>query len=96
LRSRAYPDASLSSVIPLSVCATPKHMRLATTTPIICERRWTRLRATSLGWKPTEAMAASTAARVSGETSGRLLITRETAWVETPHTRAISLIVILW
>jgi hypothetical protein len=62
---------------------------------MVCDRRWTRLRATALGWNPTEAMAASTAARVPGETSGRLLITRETVCVETPHMRAISLIVIL-
>ena len=62
-------------------------------TPSVWDRRWTRLRATALGWKPVAAMAASTAARVRGETSGRLLMTRETVWVETPHMRAISLIV---
>jgi len=79
--------------MPLRVWATPKYLRPATMTPIVCERRWTRLRATALGWKPTEAIAASTAARVSGETSGRLFITRETVCVETPHIAAISLIV---
>ena len=53
-------------------------------TPIIWLRRWTRLRATALGWKPCWAIAASTAARVSGDTSGRLLMTRETVCTETP------------
>ncbi len=62
-------------------------------TPSIRERRWTRLRATALGWKPCSAMAASIVRRVSGDTSGRLLITRETVCVETPVMRAISLIV---
>ncbi len=64
-------------------------------TPSVYERRWTRLRATALGWKPTWAIAASTAARVSGETSGRRLITRDTVCTDTPHIRAISLIVTL-
>ena len=64
-------------------------------TPTIWLRRWTRLRATALGWKPCRAIAASTAARVSGDTSGRLLMTRETVCTETPVMRAISLIVTL-
>ena len=67
----------------------------AAITPIIWLRRWTRLRATALGWNPCSAIAASTAARVSGDTSGRLLITRETVWTDTPVMRAISLIVTL-
>jgi hypothetical protein len=53
------------------------------------------MRATALGWNPCSAMAASTARRVSGDTSGRLLMTRETVWVETPVIAAISLIVTL-
>lgn len=64
-------------------------------TPIICDRRWTRLRATALGWKPCSEIAASTARRVSGDTSGRSSITRETVWAETPVIAAISLIVTL-
>ena len=64
-------------------------------TPIIWLRRRTRLRATALGWNPCCAIAASTEARVSGDTSGRLLMTRETVWTETPVSRAISLIVTL-
>ena len=81
--------------MPFTVWATPKYLRPATMTPSICERRWTRLRATALGWNPCSAMAASTERRVSGDTSGRLLMTRETVWVETPVIAAISLIVTL-
>src|SRR3990172_7971602 len=81
--------------MPLSVWATPKYRRPARTTPSVCDRRWTRLRATALGWNPVAAMTASTDLRVSGDTSGRPLITRDTVCVETPHMRAISLMVIL-
>ncbi len=77
--------------MPLSVCATPKNCSPAAITPRVCDRRCTRLRATALGWYPTDAIAASTALRVATDTSGRLLMTRETVCVETPHMRAISL-----
>ena len=65
-------------------------------TPSICERRWTRLRATALGWKPVlRDGGLDRRGGVSGETSGRLLMTRETVCVETPVIAAISLIVTL-
>jgi len=95
LSKRAKSDFWLSSVIPLSVSATPKNCNPVTMTPSVCERRWTRLRATALGWKPTDVIAASTAWRVAGDTSGRLLMTRETVCIETPHMAAISRIVTL-
>ena len=52
-----------------------------------------RCRALVLGWKPCSSTTASTLRRVSSDTSGCWLSTRDTVVTPTPDNRAISLMV---